>query len=137
MLKLALIDRVEAREWLVKHNQPWLVHQSSQQLHSLCHAFGQLPDLSLCGVAEIVAREQFAAPLAAFGQGQASQRTHKGNRFDRLHRRVKAAFFRQVSNQPADFVWLIVSENAPHALIRIDNAQQHPQSGCLARTIGS
>ena len=76
------------------------MHNRTHQLHGLRHALGQLADLAVGGVGEVVAFEQFRRAQAAFLQRQAPQRAHEGNRLDALHRRIKPAFFGQIADQP-------------------------------------
>src|SRR3546814_10047801 len=40
-LKALLVERIEAREWLVQHDQLWLVDEGAEKLHRLRHALGQ------------------------------------------------------------------------------------------------
>ena len=135
--QLALVDRVEAGKRLVQHHQPRLVHQRAEQLHGLRHALGQLADLPVGGMAEAVLFQQFAPALAPFGQRQAAQRAHEGDRLIRLHRRIQAALLGQIADQPGDIVRPVMPEHAAHALVGIDDAQQHPQRGGLARAVGA
>jgi hypothetical protein len=53
------------RERLVEHHQPRLVDQRAEQLDGLRHAFGELADLPVGGIAEAVAFEQLAPAPAA------------------------------------------------------------------------
>ncbi len=80
---------------------------------------------------------QLAPPPAPFGLRDAAQRTHERNRVDRFHRGIEPALFRQIADQPPDIVRALVAEDAAHALVGIDNAQQHPQRGGLASAVGA
>ena len=136
-LELALVDRIEPREGLVEHHQPRLVDQRAEQLDGLRHALGKLADLAVGGVAEAVTLEQLHRAPAPLLQGQASQRAHEGDGLDALHRRVEPALFRKIADQPADIVRAVVPEHPAHALVGVDNAEQHPERRGLARTIGA
>ena len=135
--QLALVDRIEAREGLVEHHQPRLVHQRAEQLDGLRHALGQLADLAVGGIAEAVAFEQLDRALAPFLERQAPERTHEGDRLDAFHRGVEPALLGQVADQPADIVRAVVSEHAAHAFVRVDDAEQHPQRRGFPCAVGA
>ena len=50
LLQLFLIERVEAGEWLVQHDQPGLVNDGAKELDGLRHALGKSADRPLCPV---------------------------------------------------------------------------------------
>ena len=87
--------------------------QRAEQLDLLRHALRELADLPLGGVAEAVRLEQLApAPLAPFGERQAAQRAHEGDRLVGLHRRVEPALLGQVADLAGDIVRVVVAEHA-------------------------
>ena len=135
--QLALIDRIEPGKRLVQNDQTRIVDQRAEQLHRLRHAFRKLADLLFRRMAKAVIFQQHSSPLARVRQGHSAQRAHEGDGIAGLHRRVEAAFLGQVSDQPGDIVRIVMPEHPAHALIRIDNAQQHPQRGRFSRTIGA
>ena len=135
LFKLALVDRIEPRKRLVKHHQPRLMHQGSEQLDLLRHALGQLPDLAVDGIAKPVFFQQRLAANPAFLQRQSAQCAQKGNRLIGLHRGVKPALFGQVADGVRHFVRAVMPQHPAQPGIRIDDPQQHPQGGGLARTV--
>ena len=80
MLEPALVDRVEAGEGLVEHDQLRLVDDRAEQLDGLRHALGQALDRLVDIVAEAVLAEQDLGALAPDLERQAAQRAHEGDR---------------------------------------------------------
>ena len=109
--------------------------QRAEQLDGLRHAFRKLADLLVDRMAEPVAFEQFAPAAAALFHGQAAQGAHEADCLVALHRGVQAALFGQIADPAGDFVRALVPEDAPHAFVGIDDAEQHPQRGRLARAV--
>ncbi len=136
-LQLALVDRVETGKRLVEDDQPWAVDERAEELDGLRHAFRKLADLLVGGMAEAVTVEQLAPAAAPFGERHAAQRAHEGDRLDRFHRRIEPALLGQVADQPRDVVRIVAAEHAAHALVRVDDPQQHAQRRRLARAIGA
>ena len=101
LLEPALVDRVEAGERLVEDDQPRLVDDRAEQLDGLRHALGKRADRLLRPVAQAVLVEQRVGAAAAFGERQAAQRAHEGDRLARLHRRIEAALLGQVADLAA------------------------------------
>src|SRR3546814_21101744 len=66
-LKALLVERIEAREWLVQHDQLWLVDEGAEKLHRLRHALGQRADRAARNLAHAVRLQQPVGAAAAFG----------------------------------------------------------------------
>ena len=98
LLELALVDRVEPGERLVEDDQPRLVDDRAEQLDGLRHAFGQGCGSAVSPIAKAVLVEQLVGAPAPFGERQAAQRAHEGDRLARVHRRVEAALLGQVAD---------------------------------------
>ena len=75
--------------------------------------------------------------FAAFRQRQTAQCAHEGNRVIGLHRLVEAPLFGQVADLVRLGNRIRRAEQKAFALVGIDDPQQHPQGGCLARAIRS
>ena len=135
-LEPRLVDRVEAREGLVEHDQPRLVDDRAEQLDGLRHALGEGADRLFRPVAEAVLVEQLVGAAAAFAQRQAAQRAHEGDRLARVHRRIEAALLGQIADLRRGIERPLVAEHAARAARRVDDPEQHPQRRRLARAVG-
>ena len=111
-LKLALVDRVEAGEGLVEHDQLGLVDDGAEQLHGLRHALGEGADRFLRPVAKPVPLEQFNRAAAAFAQRKPAKRAHEGDPVHRGHRRIEAALLGQVADLLRRIERLLAAEQA-------------------------
>ena len=137
LLEPRLVDRVEPGERLVEDDQPRLVDDRAEQLDGLRHAFGQGADRLFRPVAKVVLGEQGVGAAPAFGQRQAAQRAHEGDRLARMHRRIEAALLGQIADLAARIERPLAAEHAPAAARRIDDPEQHPQRRRLARAVGA
>ena len=135
--ELALVDRIEPGERLVQNHQLGPMHQRAEQLHRLRHAFAQFLNLLVDRVAEAVLFHQFDTTAATFEARETAQASHEGDCVGRFHRRVEPAFLGQVADPARDSLRAIFAEDAADALVGVDNAEDHPQCGRLARTIGA
>jgi len=135
--QLALVDRIEARKRLVEDHQIRLVDQRAEELDGLRHALRQFLDLLLDRMAEAVFLHHCDTAPTAFETGQAAQAAHECDRVGRLHRGVEPALFGQVPDPAGDALRAILAEDAAHALVGVDDAQNHAQGGGLARAIGA
>jgi hypothetical protein len=131
----ALVDRVEPGERLVEDDEPRIVDDGAQQLDDLRHALGQALDRLVHIVAEPVGAQHLLAPSAPLGEGQAAQRAHEGNRLLGLHRRVEAAFLGKIADLARRIERPVAAEQPAAAGIGLDDSEQHPQGGRLARAV--
>ncbi len=80
--------------------------------------------------------QQFVAPAAAFAERQAAQRAHEGDRFARVHRRIKAALLGQIAHLRSRIERLIGAEHPAGPARRVDDAEKDAEQGRLARAVG-
>jgi hypothetical protein len=113
------------------------VHQGSEQLHGLRHAFRKLPDLPVGGFAKTMLFQQFAPAPPPFGKRHSAQRAHKGDRLIGFHGWIKPALLGQIADRARNFVRIFVAKHAAQPFVGFDNAQDHAQRGSLARAIGA
>ncbi len=114
-----------------------LVDDGAEQLDGLRHALGQGADRLSRPFAEAVLGEQFVGAAAPFGERQAAQRAHEGDRLARGHRRVEAALLGQIADRVRRLDRAVVAEHAAAARRRVDDPEQHAQGGGLAGAVGA
>ena len=131
----ALVDRVEPGKGLVEHDQLRLVDDGAEQLDGLCHALGEALDRLVDIVGQAVLPEQDLASFAPNLERQAAQRAHEGDRFLGRHCRIKAALLGQIADDPGRLERPFMAEQGAGATIRLDDAEQHAQSGGLAGAV--
>ena len=88
-------------------------------------------------IAEAVLVEQRVGAAAAFGERQAAQRAHEGDRLARVHRRIEAALLGQIADLRRRLERAVVAEHAARSARRVDDPEQHPQGGRLAGAVGA
>ena len=137
LLEPRLVDRVEPGEGLVEDDQPRLVDDRAEQLDGLRHALGQGADRLLRPVAKVVLIEQRVGAAAAFGERQAAQRAHEGDRLARMHRRIEPALLGQIADLGRGLERALAAEHAARAARRVDDPEQHAQGRRLARAVGA
>ena len=124
-------------EGLVEDDQPRLVNDRAEQLDGLRHALGQRADRLLRPVAEVMLGKQRIGAAAAFGERQAAQRAHEGDRLARVHRRIEAALLGQIADLRRGIERALAAEHAARSARRVDDPEQHPQGRRLARAVGA
>jgi hypothetical protein len=134
--KLALIERVEAGERLVEHDEARLVHQRAKDLHLLRHALRHLPDLPVGGIAKAMLLEQFA-PAPALRRVAARAGRRQTRSFVSLHRGIEAAFFGKIADGVRHVVRTFRAQHPAMALVGVDDPQEHAQGRGLARAVGA
>ena len=134
-LKPFLVDRIEAGEGLVEHDEIGAMHDGGEQLHLLRHALGQGLDPGSAMGAETVRGEQRVGALTPFGPRQPAQCAHVGDRLARGHRRIEAALLGQVADAVGDLQRVGVAEQAPLAAVGFEDAEEQAQRRSLARAI--
>ncbi len=114
-LKLALIDRVEAGEGLIEHDQLRFMNDRPQELDGLGHALREIADRLLRPVAKAVAVEQLDRAAAALAKRKPAQCAHECDRVHRGHPRIQSALLGEVADLFRRIQWTLMTEQAARA----------------------
>ncbi len=109
----------------------------AEQLDLLGHALGEPADLQLRGVAEIVGFQELHRPPTGWAGGHALQPCEEDDGVHRGHAAVEPPFLGEESDAVAHLAHVLAPQHQHPALVGRHEAEDHPERGGLARSVGA
>lgn len=128
------VQWIKTREWLVEHDEVWLMQHGSDELNFLLHSLAQFLATRAKDAGKFDALEPSFNAVGETLAGESFESTEIHEKFADAHPSIHASFFGQIAN--AIFhVECIAAEHAKFATVLANERHDHADRCALARAV--